>query len=386
MLVVHVDNLISAKQAIEAGADGVVHSFMDKVVDKEFIQLMKTHDAFMIPTLTVEASISQQSDTGKLLQDTTIIDYLSKQQRQQLKAAFPDFGIPKEAFERALKSVGMLSKAGIVILAGTDAPNPGTTHGLSIHNELELLISAGLSPQQAIHSATAAAGKYFPIGSRGTLKVGANATMILLDGNPFIDIKQTRHINKIWKNGDLVQRLIHQNTDQHQQTFIDAGLISDFNQSIELTKVGQGITSSTDQYAGGHSEVVLSLKTRAGDHDKYIHAIGELKKGFMYKWAGLSFIPGKDMQNGVNLTKIKSLTFDAKAGDNTDTIAVQLFQSGSYQPSVVKIKLDEQWKTFNINLKDFNNVDLTNIVNISFFATNDLGSFEFMLDNLYLKD
>ena len=384
MLVVHVDNLISAKQAIKAGANGVVHSFMDEVADDEFIQLMKVNDAFMIPTLSVEASISQLFEPKKLLDDTHVIDYISRQQKQQLKATFPEFGIPKDAFGRALESVKKLSQAGISILAGTDAPNPGTTHGLSIHQELDLLIQAGLTHQQAIHSATGAARKYFPIGMRGTLKTGALASMILVDGNPFMDINQTRNIMKIWKNGKLVQRLTHKDTGQ--QTHMNAGLISDFNQSIELTKIGQGITSSTDQYAGGNSIVKLSLKDRMGDKDKYLHAKGELKNGFMYKWGGLSFIPGKDMQNGVNLTKIKSLTFEAKAGHNTETVSIQLFQSGSYQPSEIKIKLDQQWKTFDINLGDFKNIDMTDIVNISFSVTSKLGPYEFMLDNLYFRD
>ena len=201
MLVVHVDNLISAKEVIGLGADGIIHSFMDQVVDDEFIQMMKSNNAFIIPTLLVQASAAQLLDNEDLLTNENLSIFLSKQQKQQLKATFPSFGIPESAFQKALDSVQKLSNAGISIMSGTDAPNPGTTHGVSLHSELLYLVKAGLTHQQALHSATGAVSKHFPVGSRGTLKVGAMASMLLIDGNPMEDISHTQNIIQIWKNG-----------------------------------------------------------------------------------------------------------------------------------------------------------------------------------------
>ena len=254
MLVVHVDDLISAREAIELGANGIVHSFMDEIVDDDFVIMMQVNHAFIIPTLSVEASIAQLSDSAGVLNNPHFIKYLSRQQKQQLKASFPDFKIPANGLQNAFDSVKKLSQAGVTILAGTDAPNPGTSHGVSLHGELKFLVEAGLSNQQAIHSATAAAREYFPIGLRGTLKVGALASMILIDGDVFDDISQTENINRIWKNGVQFKRLIDRDKSDQVQVFF-TGLISDFNSSIKQTLMGTAIAPTSDQYAGGKSVV-----------------------------------------------------------------------------------------------------------------------------------
>lgn len=54
------------------------------------------------------------------------------------------------AFAPAHAAVRQLLAAGVPILAGTDAPNPGTAHGIAMHRELELLVAAGLSNAQAL--------------------------------------------------------------------------------------------------------------------------------------------------------------------------------------------------------------------------------------------
>ncbi|MBL4659400.1 MAG: amidohydrolase family protein, partial [Alcanivoracaceae bacterium] len=383
MLVVHVDNLISAKEVISLGANGIVHSFMDEVADDELINMMKANNAFMIPTLSVEASVARLSNSTQLLENPEIIDYISRQQKQQLKAVFPDFKIPASSFQKALDSVKLLSQAGITILAGSDAPNPGTTHGISIHGELAFLAQAGLTNQQVIYSATAAAREYFPIGLRGTLKVGAMASMILIDGNVFDDINYSVNINRIWKNGVQFKRsiVIDQDTSNQDQVF-STGLISDFNSSIKQTNMGTAIVPTSDQYAGGKSVVELTHLQRNSQQDKYLHVKGEIKKGYMFQWSGMSYIPGVDQGHGVNLSHIKTLTFDAKAGQNTDRFSVLLFQQGNFQPSTQEIRLSDQWQTYQIELANFNNVDLAEISNISIVVTRKLGKFEFMLDNL----
>jgi len=381
MLVVHVDNLISAKEVISLGANGIVHSFMDEVVDDELVDMMKTNKAFIIPTLSVEASVARLSNSTHLLENSKNIDYISRQQKQQLKAVFPDFKIPASGFQKALDSVQILSQAGITILAGTDAPNPGTTHGISIHGELAFLAQAGLTNQQVIYSATAAAREYFPIGLRGTLKVGAMASMILIDGNVFDDINYSAHINRIWKNGVQFKRLIDQDNSDLDQVF-STGLISDFNSSIKQTLMGTGIMPTSDQYAGGKSVVELTHLQRDSQQDKYLHVNGEIKKGFMFQWSGMSYLPGVDQGHGVNLSHVKTLTFDAKAGQNTAGFSVLLFQQGSFQPSTQEIRLSDQWQTYRVELANFNNLDLAEISNISIVVTRKLGKFEFMLDNL----
>jgi imidazolonepropionase-like amidohydrolase len=383
MLVVHVDNLISAKEAVSLGADGIVHSFMDHIVDEEFIQMMRANNSFIIPTLSVQAGIAQLLNADDLIQNDNLSKYLSKQQKAQLKASFPNFGIPESAFQNALDSVSKLSKAGITIISGTDAPNPGTSHGVSLHGELLYLIKAGLTHEKALHSATGAVSKHFPVGSRGTLKIGAMASMLLLEGNPIEDISHTQNITHIWKNGIQYIRNAHDKSINTNKV-IEAGLITDFNSSINKTTYGRGIIETTDQMAGGKSTVDLSLVDR-NENNQALMVKGEVKSGFVFAWSGISFIPALDQSQAVDMSQIKSLNFDLKAAINTAELSILLFEKGNFQPKEVKLELSNSWQSYQIYLADFINAELTEISNISFVVNQKLGKFEFLIDNIEIK-
>ncbi|MCX7553997.1 amidohydrolase family protein [Marinicella sp. S1101] len=384
MLVVHVDNLISAKEVINAGADGIVHSFMDSVVDDEFIQSMLNNNAFVVPTLSVLASAVQLSNADELLQNQNLSRFLSKQQKQQLDAKFPAFGIPEQGFRNAMESVSLLAKAGVSILAGSDAPNPGTTHGATLHGELMFLVKAGMTEQQVLHSATGAVSEHFDVGLRGTLKTGAMASMVLLNNNPFDDITHTQNIAKIWKNGSSHKRTTLANT-VNNNSIIQPGLVSDFNASLTETQIGQGIIESTDQMAGGKSTVELNQKSHENSEDSYLHVKGEILKGFMYRWSGFSYMLSQDPTQAVNFSQIKQLTFDAKSIDAKQELALLLFEKGSFQPVTHMIKLSKEWQNHVVELSQFKAADLTEVSNISFVISQELGEYEFMIDNIELK-
>jgi len=385
LLVVHTDNQLSAKHAIELGADGLVHSFMDSIITDELVSLMLAKQAFIIPTLSVEASIAGLSKGEILAKNTQLEKYLAVEQKQQLSARFPDMGISNEGLQNAKDSIKKLHQAGVVVLAGTDAPNPGTSHGISIHGELELLVAAGLTAEQALHSATGAVGKVFPIGERGVLQPGTLATMVLLEGNPTKDINATKAIDTIWKNGSIFKRRIPKKV-QHTDTLVTAGTITDFNNTVSKTNFGQSISETTDQIVGGKSTVSLSLATRlAAESDLYLHIKGELKPGFSYPWSGFAFVTGNSYNHGINLSQLRTLVFDAKAGNSGSELTIMLFQAGSFQPSIQKVTLNDSWQTIKVDLASFEQIDLNSISNISFVSTVQSSSFEFMVDNLKLE-
>jgi len=390
ILVVHVDNLISARHAIELGANGIVHSFMDQVVDDEFVSLMLKNNSFIIPTLSVNASLAQLSNTELLLNTNSIKKYLSRVQKTQLKAKFPNFGIPKEALDIAFKSVKKLSDSGVTILAGSDAPNPGTTHGVSLHGELQLLVQAGLTNEQAIYAATGAAGNFFKIGDRGTIKVGSLATMIMIDGNPFDEIEESTKIQHIWKNGHLFERKFL--TDSKTALAITPHLISDFDTATNTNKPINGILKTTDEFAGGNSTASMELLKKAPD-DQFLQIQGELKKGFMFPWSGISYLPTKSMNQGADFSLIKSISFTAKTNSETISkaksknliLSVLVFQQGSFQPFEQTIELTRHWQDYDVKLKSFGPLDLSNIVNISIVNNKLFGEFDFSIDNLRLN-
>ena len=117
-----------------------------------------------------------------------------------MKKSFPKFTtVLSEKF--AEQTVSQLKAAHVPILAGTDAPNPGTAHGVSIHREMELLVRSGLTPAEALASATSVPATAFRLDDRGQIAVGKRADLLLVKGDPTQDITATRDIVSVWKLG-----------------------------------------------------------------------------------------------------------------------------------------------------------------------------------------
>src|SRR6185295_16812816 len=102
----------------------------------------------------------------------------------------------------ARENVRILHAAGVPILAGSDVP----AHGLALHRELELLVQAGLDPVDALVAATSAPAAAFRLADRGRIAPGLRADLLLVQGDPTANIKNTRKIQRIWKAGVEVER------------------------------------------------------------------------------------------------------------------------------------------------------------------------------------
>jgi imidazolonepropionase-like amidohydrolase len=115
----------------------------------------------------------------------------------------------KGDFDTVLKSVAALHKAGIDILVGTDSSFPipllaGIAHGASVHYELQLLVRAGLTPLEALRAATSVPARRFGLSDRGLVKEGLRADLLLVEGDPTKDIKDTLSIKFVWRRGHLL--------------------------------------------------------------------------------------------------------------------------------------------------------------------------------------
>ena len=98
-------------------------------------------------------------------------------------------------FTIRLQVVGAMQHAGVGILAGTDIFNPFTFPGFSLHDELSLLVRAGLTPAEALRTATINPARALGLtASLGTVQPGKRADLVLLDANPLLDIANTRKI------------------------------------------------------------------------------------------------------------------------------------------------------------------------------------------------
>jgi imidazolonepropionase-like amidohydrolase len=207
LAVVHVSRLGPAREAIAGGVDGLVHVYADRPADADFLALVRDRRPFVVPTLAVTLNLAGALDPAALARDPRIAPWLTPAQREAL--ARP---VPAAAQLRFMRpevtrdAVRDLRAAGVEILAGSDAPNPGTVHGATLHQELEQLVRAGLAPVEALAAATSVPARRFRLAGRGTIAAGSRADLVLVDRDPTVDVTATRAIVAIWKNGARVER------------------------------------------------------------------------------------------------------------------------------------------------------------------------------------
>jgi imidazolonepropionase-like amidohydrolase len=261
LAVVHIGSQRQAHDAIEAGADGLAHLFTDSAPAPDFGGFVASHHAFVVPTLTVLEGVGGIASGESLTTDPHLAPYLTSDDTGNLKRSFPKF--PTALSEKyAEQAVSQLKAAHVPVLAGTDAPNPGTSHGASIHRELELLVRSGLRPPEALASATSIPAAAFHLDDRGVIAAGKRADLVLVKGDPTQSILATRDIVSVWKLGVEDDRTSYRAAlDKAKQEAAkaaqapppsgsDTGLISDFDNGKPDTKFGSGWMISTDSIMG----------------------------------------------------------------------------------------------------------------------------------------
>ena len=92
------------------------------------------------------------------------------------------------------------------MIAGTDAPYPGDFQGEGIHHELELLVESGLTPLEAISSATRNAARLMKASDWGTLEPGKLADLLVINGKPDQNIQETHNVEMVFKEGTRLDR------------------------------------------------------------------------------------------------------------------------------------------------------------------------------------
>lgn len=114
--------------------------------------------------------------------------------------------VPPQDTPITLRNLARVHAAGVTVAAGSDAGNIGTLHGPALHHELELMSQTGLSPREILIAATRNGainmGREHDL---GTLQPGKLADMVILNANPLEDIRHTRRITFIVKDGVIYQ-------------------------------------------------------------------------------------------------------------------------------------------------------------------------------------
>ncbi len=168
----------------------------------------------IVPTLALHEAFSRLADPA-LLRDPA----LAGVPREVIEREWDPADIMRRArwtpdtlaeFTRALavegRFVALYERLGGRVVAGTDTPQQFVVPGWSLHRELQLYVAAGLTPAQALRSATSDAADLLGIAQRtGTIEAGKDADLLLVDGDPLRDIRATMAIRLVVRLGQVVE-------------------------------------------------------------------------------------------------------------------------------------------------------------------------------------
>jgi imidazolonepropionase-like amidohydrolase len=210
----HIFYLADAKSLVNDGVDILAHSVRDKPVDQELIAAMKRRGIWYIPTFTVDESFYIYAQHPGFMQlnffkdavAPVVLTMLSSDTYSQKVNQDPKTAQHKADFAMDQQNMKTLYDAGIRVGFGTDSgAMPTRIPGFSEHRELEDMVQAGLTPMQAIVCATRSNAELLGIeATRGTLRPGKRADLLVLAANPLDDITNTRSIVTVFHDGRTV--------------------------------------------------------------------------------------------------------------------------------------------------------------------------------------
>jgi len=186
-----------------------------KTQDKErrdfVLKTLAANDTWQVPTLVITSQEEHRIYARDDFKDTYryLPEPLRKEWRNNAdsRAQKPPSEVGLAHSYWAYDMIPRLVEEGINIMAGTDMPLALLTPGFSLHEELALLVKYGLTPMQAIESATLKPAEYYGLeDQQGSIAEGMMADLVILDANPLEDIRNTLKINTVMRNGFLHTR------------------------------------------------------------------------------------------------------------------------------------------------------------------------------------
>ncbi|MEU8357049.1 amidohydrolase family protein [Nonomuraea sp. NPDC048882] len=195
-VVAHAASAGAYTMAVDSGADVITHCPRGAAADPADVTRMRAEGRVAVPTLVMMQGLAR---------------FFGAQGADGAHGAHGAGGAQRASgapggFAGSTATVAALHAAGVPVLAGTDANDePGVPfqveHGASLHQELRLLVEAGLSPAEALRAATSLPARHFSLGDRGSVEPGRRADLVLIDGDPLAGITATEHVLRVWCAG-----------------------------------------------------------------------------------------------------------------------------------------------------------------------------------------
>jgi imidazolonepropionase-like amidohydrolase len=209
----HMFYLNDAKRLLAMGSGLLAHSVRDQDVDAELIAMLRDRGVCYVPTLVREVSTFVYGGHPDFFDEPFFLRYADMAEVERLsQPAFMDrmaesgaAAAYRVALVQAQRNLKALHDAGIPIAMGTDAGPAARFPGFFEHEELQLMVDAGLTPAQALHSATAVSAGCLGRDDVGTLEPGKWADFIVLGADPLDDIQNTRSIERVYVAGQAVE-------------------------------------------------------------------------------------------------------------------------------------------------------------------------------------
>lgn len=274
---VHATELETARAAVRAGADILVHSVMDKPVDEDFIALLRQKGVIYTPTLIVmqnylrtfrqrhgfleeEFEIANPHVMSTLFDQRAIPEESLPARIVQLQALESDIKAPRVA----MANLKTLHDAGVIIAAGTDAGNMGTLHGASIFREFDMMAMAGLKAREILATATLGGARLMNRDDIGRIAPGAVADLVILDADPLQDIRNLARVDRVIRGGVVASQrellakspadVVQQQVNAYNARDIDA-FTATFAPDVEVfdasgTRIAAGRDELRKMYAG----------------------------------------------------------------------------------------------------------------------------------------
>ena len=272
------------------------------------------------------------------------------------------------------------------ILAGTDAPNPGTAHGVSLHRELELLVQAGLPPPKLRWPPRPRFRRdVYSLRDRGRIAPGLRADLVLVAGDPTRDITgDARHRVDLEARRD---RAAAEGADCDGRR--DDASHGRHHQPLRVRDVSRGVRqrmANLDRHHDGRhiSATMAVVKGGAKGTAGALEVTGTLAAGAPFPWAGAMFFPAATPMTPANLSKFKELVFWARGDGREHQVMVFAARLGNV-PAIRPFTAGPEWQEFVMPLSAFSGVDGSDLRGVLFSAGSIPGPFRLAIDEIRLR-
>ena len=212
----HVFYLTDARDLVEAGVDGFLHSVRDAEMDDALVARIKQKNVFITPNLSISGrGIGAQPPwfddpiLAEVFSPAAIA--LARPAPNQNANAGRGRGNPTNptqpnSYEMQIRSLTKLNNAGVTIALGDDSGIQNSYPGYAALRQLERMAESGMTPQQVLVAGTRTAAEVLRLTDMGSIAPGKSASFVVLDANPLDDLANARKISKVYLRGQEIDR------------------------------------------------------------------------------------------------------------------------------------------------------------------------------------